>query len=131
MVAAFISLAITVLLIVLSLAFKIAGKLRLTLPLLYLLTAVVSTFFTDWTTKNEPLVLTGLYILIGMVVLSWIYSLVKKIRGRAVAARSEKSFERFAALQIEQARERGIPLDRVRFDADGYLIHAETGEPVF
>jgi len=129
--ASFISLAITALCIVLSLAFKIAGKLRLTLPLLYLLAAVVSTFFTRWTSENEPLVLLGLYILIGLVVLSWVYSLVKKIRNKAANRQSERSFEQFVLLQVEQARERGITLDSVRIDADGFLLYPETGEPIF
>lgn len=79
MLAAFISLMITIGLIVLSLAFQIAGKLRLTLPLLYFLAAVISTFFTDWTTKNETLVLTGFFVLCGLVVVSWIVTLIKTI----------------------------------------------------
>lgn len=39
-------LGTTVLLMFISLAMKIAGKLRLTLPFIYLLVAVISTFFT-------------------------------------------------------------------------------------
>ena len=85
MLVAFISLIITVSLIVLSLAFQIAGKLRLTLPLLYFLLAVVSTFFTDWTSKNEKLVLAGFFVLCGLVVASWMVTLIKaitrKVRG--------------------------------------------------
>ena len=50
-----LSLCFAALTFVLSLIFKIAGKLRLTLPLLYLLAAVVSTFFTDWTSQHEDL----------------------------------------------------------------------------
>ena len=85
MLVAFISLIITVSLIVLSLAFQIAGKLRLTLPLLYFLIAVVSTFFTDWTSKNEKLVLAGFFVLCGLVMISWMVTLIKaitrKVRG--------------------------------------------------
>ena len=74
-----ISISFTILLTVVSLIFKVAGKLRLTIPLLYFLAAIISTFFTDWTSQNEPLVLIGLYILIGLVTLSWIFSLIKTI----------------------------------------------------
>ena len=85
MLVAFISLIITVSLIVLSLAFQIAGKLRLTLPLLYFLIAVVSTFFTDWTSKNEKLVFAGFFVLCGLVMISWMVTLIKaitrKVRG--------------------------------------------------
>ena len=44
-----VSISASVLLLILSLLFKVAGKLRLTLPLLYMVAAVISTFFTDWT----------------------------------------------------------------------------------
>ena len=130
-IASFVSLAITALLIILSLAFKVAGKLRLSLPLLYFLVAVASTFFTDWTTENELLVLMGLYVLIGLVALNCIYSLVKKIHNRVAAVQSEKSFEQFAFLQVQQARKKGILPDSVRFDANGNLLDAESGKPVF
>ena len=79
MLAVFVSLLITVLLIVLSLAFQIAGKLRLTLPLLYFLAAAISTFFTDWTSKNETLVWVGFFVLCGFSVISWMVTLIKAI----------------------------------------------------
>jgi len=65
---AFVSLIITV----------FAQKCKLTLPLLYLLIATISTFFSRWVPEHESLVLTGLYILIGMTVLRWIYALFTK-----------------------------------------------------
>ena len=125
-----LSLSVTAVTLVISMAFKIAGKLRLTLPLAYFLIAAVSTFFTDWTDKNEQLVLMGLYVLIGLVVLSWIYSIVKKIRNRASGTQYERNLEQFAAFQIQRAREMGIPLTNIRFDEDGYLLHPETGKPI-
>lgn len=79
MLGAIISLVVTVATILLSLAFQIAGKLRFTLPLLYFLIAVVSTFFTDWTTENEKLVVLGFFVVCGFSVLSWIISLIKVI----------------------------------------------------
>ena len=126
-----ISLASTALSITLSLAFKIAGKLRLTLPLVYFLAGVISSFFVRWTDENEALFMMGLYILVGLVALSWIYSIVKKIRSRAANAQREKCNERFALLQVEQAREKGILPDHVLFDSDGTLLDADTGKPVF
>ena len=131
MLSSLISFAVTALFLVLSLAFRAARKLRLTLPLLYFLVAVVSTFFTDWTSDNEPLVLLGLYILLGLVALSWVFTLVKKIRNKAASAQLEKYFERFAMLQVEQARAKGILPERVCFDTGGYLLNVETGKPVF
>lgn len=125
-IAAFLSIGISAFLLILSLCFKVAGKLRLSLPLLYFLAAVISTFFTDWTSKNEKWVLLGLYILIGLVVLSWIVSLVKTIRRK----KQERFFEDDVAWQIRRAREMGVPLENVTFDDDGNLLDPRTGEPV-
>ena len=122
----FVSLAISALLLILSLAFKVAGKLRLTLPLLYFLAAVVSTFFTDWTGKHEQLVLYGLYALIALVIISWVVSLVKVIRRK----RSEKTLEEDVAWQINRARELEIPVGEVLIDSDGTVLDAKTRQPL-
>lgn len=107
-------------------AFKVAGKLRLTLPLLYFLAAVISTFFTDWTSKHEQLVLYGLYTLIALVIISWVISLVKVIRRK----RSEKTLEEDVAWQINRARELGIPIGEVLIDSDGTVLDAKTRQPL-
>lgn len=124
--AILLSLAVSAGLLILSLIFKVAGKARLTLPLLYFLVALISTFFTDWTTKNEKWVLLGLYVLIGLVVLSWIISLVKVLRQK----RRDYYEEDFIGWQIRKAREMGVPLDRVTFDHNNNLIDPRTGKPV-
>jgi len=125
-IAAILSLCVTAGLLILSFIFRVAGKLRLGIPLIYLLAAVVSTFFTRWTTEHEPLVLMGLYILIGLTVLSWIVSLIKTLRRR----KNEKHLESDAEWQIKRAREMGISLTSIRFDENGSLLHPETGEPI-
>ena len=122
----FLSLSISALLLILSMAFKVAGKLRLTLPLLYFLAAVVSTFFTDWTSKHEQLVLYGLYALIALVIISWVISLVKVIRRK----QSEKTLEEDVAWQINRARELGIPIGEVLIDSDGTVLDAKTRQPL-
>lgn len=122
----FVSLSISALLLILSMAFKVAGKLRLTLPLLYFLAAVVSTFFTDWTSKQEQLVLYGLYALIALVIISWVISLVKVIRRK----QSEKTLEEDVAWQINRARELGIPIGEVLIDSDGTVLDAKTRQPL-
>lgn len=77
---AFVSLIITVFVQVFYLLFKIAQKCKLTLPLVYLLIATISTFFSRWVPEHESLVLIGLYILIGMTILRWIYVLIQKVQ---------------------------------------------------
>lgn len=128
--AAVISIGITVLLLVFSLAFKVAGKLRLGLPLLYFVAALVSTFFTDWTSEHEDMVLLGLYILLGIVAFSWVYSLVKAIRQKHQERQYEKAFQEDVAWQIERARELGITVNQIVIKDDGTVLHADTGEPI-
>ena len=127
MKSAFIlSISFSVIIFTFSLIFKVAGKLRLTLPLIYFLAATISTFYTDWTTKNESKVLLGLYILIGLVALSWMYSLIKKIKSK----RSNRFEDDFKSWQIQRARELGVPLNSITFDEKNNLIDPRTGKPV-
>ena len=119
-------LGTTVLLMFISLAMKIAGKLRLTLPFIYLLVAVISTFFTRWTTENEQLVLYGLYATIAISILSWLKSLKDFISDRRYA----KAVEDDVSWQIQQAREHGISLDDIYVDSKGTLRYKENNEPM-
>lgn len=75
----FISLIITLFIQFLYILFKISQKLKLTIPLLYLLIAVSSTFFSRWVPEHEQIVLNGLYILIGITLIRWIVLGVHKI----------------------------------------------------
>lgn len=121
-----LSVSVSMGLLLLSVIFKVAGKLRLTLPVWYVLAAAVSTIFTDWTTKNEKLVMLGLYILIAIIVLSWLVSLIKVLRAR----RQECYEEDDIAWQIRRAREMGVPLTNITFDSSNSLIDPRTGKPV-
>ena len=125
-----ISLGFTVLLGILSLIFKVGAKLRLTLPILYFLAAVVSTFFTDWTTQNEQSVLYGLYILIGLVALSWIYSFIKTIKNKSDKRTSEEALTDYINWQIQKAREIGIDINTVTFDENGHMRDKVTGQQI-
>ena len=60
--SAFVSLIVTLFVQAFYFLFKIAQKLKLTIPLLYLLIAVISTFFSRWVPEHEQMVLNGLYI---------------------------------------------------------------------
>lgn len=120
----------TILLTVLSLIFKVAGKLRLTIPFLYFLVAIISTFFTDWTTKNEQLVLIGLYILIGLVTISWIFSLIKTIKNKIHTTSEDEALTDFVQWQLQKARENNIPIDEITFDQNGNMHNKITGEQI-
>ena len=121
-----LSVCVSMGLTVLSMIFKVAGKLRLSLPIFYILAAAISTLFSDWVTQHEATVIIGLYVLIGLVVLSWISSLVSTIR----AKRQERFEESDIAWQLRRAREMGVPLDNITFDSNQNLIDPRTGHPV-
>ena len=109
----------------LSLAFQLAAKLRLTLPLLYLLVAGISTAFTDWVIRHEQIVLWGLYVLLGLSALSWIRTLADAIR----VWRQDRNSEEDIAWQLRRARDMGVPLDSVQFSG-GALLDPRTVMPV-
>lgn len=111
--------------LLLSLLFWIAAKLRLTLPLLYILVVGISTVFSDFVRRNEQAVLLGLYFLLGLSILSWLCTLVQAVRDR----RQKRFTEEDIAWQLRRAREMGVPLDSIRFSG-GTLLDPRTGKPV-
>lgn len=123
-IVAIISLCLTAGLLILSFIFKVAGKLRLMVPILCFL--LFSTVLNKWAGEHETLAFIILFSLLGLTVLSWIVSLIKAIRRK----RDEKYLEDDVAWQIRQAREMGVPLDKIQFNEQGDLLDPRTGEPV-
>ena len=119
-------LVVTLGMFLLSALFRIAAKLRLTIPVLYILAAGVSSIFTDWVSQHEQLIFVGLYVQLAVVALSWIVTAVRAIRDRC----SESWAEDDISWQIRRARELGMPLDSVCFDGSNNLIDSRTGMPV-
>jgi len=125
-IMALVSLSLTIGMMVLSALFKVAGKLRLTIPLWYIIIVVISTFFSDFVNEHETLVIVGLWVCVGITVISWIVSLVNAIKRR----RQAKFFEEDVAWQIRRARELGIPTTNLQIRSDGTVVNASTGEPI-
>lgn len=119
-----LSLSVTLILLVLSFLFKVAGKLRLTLPLIYFL--LVSSILNKWAASHESLAFAILYILIAVSVISWLFALKDKLQER----RYYRAIEEDMAWQIKRAKERDIPSDSVYFDSDGNLRYNDTKEIV-
>ena len=117
-----ISLVVTVALFLISLLFRIAAKLNLTLPLLYFL--AVSTILNPWAASHEKLAFAILYLLTAFSVLSWITALRRKWQERQYY----KALEEDMAFQINRARQRGIPLDSVHFDSQGNMRYNNSGD---
>jgi len=107
-----------------SFIFKIAGKLRLTIPLIYFL--LTATFLNKWAAAHETLALAILYALIAFTLISWLFSLKKALRNK----RHARALEEDISWQIKRAREKGIPLNSVHFDNDGEMRYDNTNESV-
>ena len=120
----FISLGISVVLLFLSLIFRLAGKLRLTLPLLYFL--LTATVLNPWAAAHETLAFAILYGLLALPVISWLFSLRNAIRDR----RYYKALEEDMSWQIKRARNNGIAMDTVYFDSTGNMRYKDTNEVV-
>ena len=100
---AIISVCVNLALFVLSLVFKVAGKLRLGLPLLY--TVFVCTVFHSWSAAN-PFLSNGILIgLLALTVLSWVISLIHVVRDRL----GERKLENQIRLGIQYSRLTGKP----------------------
>ena len=119
-----ISLIVTVALFLISLLFRIAARLNLTLPLLYFL--AVSTILNPWAASHEKLAFAIFYLLTAFSVLSWISALRCKWQEHQYykAMKDDMSF------QISRARQRGIPLDSVHFDSHGNMRYNNSNNIV-
>ena len=120
----FISLGISAVLLILSLLFRLAGKFRLTLPLLYFL--LTATVLNPWAAAHETLAFAILYGLLALSVISLLFSLRNTIRDR----RYYKALEEDMSWQVKRARNKGIAMDTVYFDSTGNMRYKDTNEIV-
>lgn len=79
-IIAFLNFILTATRMILIILFKLAEKLRLTLPLLYFL--LTATFLNPWATRHETLAMGILFVLVGVSLFSWIVTLKSKYRDR-------------------------------------------------
>lgn len=120
----FIFLGISAFLLILSLLFRLAGKLRLTLPLLYFLLA--ATVLNPWAAAHETLALAILFCLLAFSVISWLFSFKNAIHDR----KYYKALEEDINWQVKRARDNGISMDSVYFDSAGNMRYKNTKEIV-
>lgn len=99
-----ISIVLCALVFVVGILFRVAGALRLSVPLLYCF--IVAFFLPGWSTRNPELSMGILYGLIGLVVLSWVITLIRKIR----EYRAQKEIEQWEAEAVleELKRKQGL-----------------------
>ena len=120
----FLSLGISAVLLILSLLFRLAGKFRLTLPLLYFL--LTATVLNPWAAAHETLAFAILFCLLALSVISWLFSLRNAIRDR----KYYKALEEDMSWQVRRARNNGISMDSVYFDSAGNMRYKDTKEIV-
>ena len=107
-----IVLVVYIVVALLSLALKICGKLRLGIPLLYII--LVCTALREWADKNQTLAIAVFGALMFMVVVSWIVTIIKWVRNLFGGGREEKNMRRVLLSQIQQAQADGIPAHNLR-----------------
>jgi pilus assembly protein TadC len=71
------SVVVLLILVLINLLFKIASFFRLGLPLLYALAAPI--LFPDWVQEQETLATIIFFGLIALVVISWVFTIRKRI----------------------------------------------------
>ena len=111
-------------LLILSLLFRLAGKFRLTLPLLYFL--LTATVLNPWASAHETLAFAILFCLLALSVISWLFSLRNALRDR----KYYKALEEDMSWQVRRARNNGISMDSVYFDSAGNMRYKDTKEIV-
>lgn len=89
----------------LPILFRLALKLRLGIPMLYIVLAL--TLFHDWTRANPALADGILFALVGLVALSWVVTGVRKICDFIDQCREDRMAAELFAHQVRQARASG------------------------
>ena len=120
----FLSLGISAVLLILSLLFRLAGKFRLTLPLLYFL--LTATVLNPWAAAHETLALQSFMDCSPLSVISWLFSLRNVIRDQ----KYYKALEEDMSWQIKRARKTEFLWTTVYFDSAGNMRYKDTKEIV-
>lgn len=95
--------------LIISIIFKLAAVFRLTIPLLYVV--AMNTFWCSWYQAHQSLGDIIFFVLLGLVVLSWIISLVRKIQSIFQKRQEEKDLESIVRYRIREQRRNGVQPD--------------------
>lgn len=120
-----LSLSLTALFMLISVLFHIAGKLRLTIPFIYLL--LTGTVLNSWASAHETEAFLILYTLFGLCIFSWL----KSLKGKWNEMQKTKAIKEDILWQTNKAREMGVSLNAVHFDHEGNMRYNQSNEMVF
>lgn len=90
---------------VLAILFRLAALTRLTLPLLYTLSML--TVFHGWYQAHTALADNILFALVGLVILSWLFSLGKCVWSFIREQSEARAAVEYFAYRVRNARENG------------------------
>ena len=91
--------------LLLSILSRLAAVFRLSIPLLYAL--VVPTLFSGWYYSHYTLANAIWYVLLAVTLLSWVYSLVRKIAALVEQRWYEKAKEEILIQRVREAGRNG------------------------
>lgn len=92
-------------LFLLPILFRLALKLRLGVPMLYIVLAL--TVFHDWTRANPELADSILFALVGLAALSWVVTAVRELCNSIDLRREDRATAELFARRVRQARANG------------------------
>ena len=90
---------------VLALLFRLAALTRLTIPLLY--TVSMLTVFHGWYQAHTVMADNILFALIGLVVLSWLLSLCKRVWSFIQEKQEDRAAVEYFKYRVRKAKENG------------------------
>ena len=100
---------LSIAMLIISIIFKLAAVFRLTIPLLYVV--AMNTFWRSWYQVHQSLGDIIFFVLLGLVVLSWIISLVRKIQSIFQKRQEEKDLESIVCYRIREQRRNAVQPD--------------------
>ena len=123
-----VSLIFFVVIALVLVAFMIAPKLKLTLPLTCFV--LFCTILSPWAGAHEALAFKIIYLFIGQATLRWIITFIGFIKDRIDDYRLDRALEADVHWQIQKAKERKVSLNDIYMDADGTLRNATDHKPL-
>ena len=90
---------------ILAVLFRLAALTRMTIPLLY--TVSMLTVFHGWYRAHTVLADRILFALVGLVVLSWLLSLIRFVCDLVMQARDDAAAMEYFSYRVRKARENG------------------------
>ena len=90
---------------VLALLFRLAALTRLTIPLLY--TVSMLTVFHGWYQMHTALADNILFVLVGLVILSWLVSLLGRVWSFIQEKRDDRAAVEYFKYRVRKAKEDG------------------------